>query len=299
MKFRSFFIIFFFSIPIYSFSQVVKGIVIDSETTVPIPYAEIYTEKFGCITGEKGQYHFDSNLIKDSDSIYFRCLGYETSILSIRDFISSNSYNIKLERKEYEINEAKVYAEEIRTKAVKKGFYKKEAHGIFGTSGVSGYEVAVYIDNSKEKNGKIKKLYYFIHKQGRPTDKFRIHLYSAIDKDTEPQEELLPESILVNAEKGNSWVEVDIEKFNIDYPQNGFFVALEFLKDTFAVAEYNKSGFWKGGDKLNLGMNSEKENQGYTWTYNFDERKWTQKLPSRKDIIIGNAMIAADIKIYK
>jgi len=276
-----------------------KGIVIDSETTLPIPYAEIYTEKFGCITGEKGQYHFDSNLIKNSDSIYFKCLGYETSKLSVRDFISSNSYNIKLDRKEFKINEARVYAERIRTQAVKKGFYKKETHGTFGNNGVSGYEVAVFIDNSKGRNGEIKKLYYFIHKQGKPTDKFRVHLYSAMNKDTEPQEELLPESIIVNAEMGNFWVEVDIEKYNIDYPKNGFFVSLEFLKDTFAVAEYEKNGFRVGGKKLNLGMNGEKSNQGYTWTYNFDERKWTQKLPPRKDYMIGNAMIAAEIKVYK
>src|SRR6056297_1897129 len=108
MKFRILLLIFFFSLPVYSFSQIMKGIVIDSETTLPIPYAEIYTEKFGCITGEKGQYHFDSNLIKNSDSIYFKCLGYETSKLSVRDFISSNSYNIKLDRKEFKINEARV-----------------------------------------------------------------------------------------------------------------------------------------------------------------------------------------------
>ena len=299
MKFKSLLILFLFSIPVYSSSKIVKGVVIDSETTEPIPYAEIYTEKFGCITGEKGQYHFDSNQIKDCDTIYFKCLGYETSKLLIKDFISSNPYNIELERKEYEIDEAKVYAEKIRARIEKKGFYKKEAMGIFGTSGISGYEVAVFIDNSKEKSGKIKKLYYFIHKQGRPTDKFRIHVYSAINKDTEPQDELLPESILVSAEKGNSWVEVDIEKYNIDYPKNGFFVALEFLKDPDAIVEYKKSGFNVSGDKLNLGMNGEKSNQGYTWTYNFIERKWTQKLPKKKNVIIGNAMIASEIKIYK
>jgi len=54
-----------------------------------------------------------------------------------------------------------------------------------------------------------------------------------------------------------------------------------------------------GGDKLNLGLNGEKENQGYTWKYDFDDKKWIQILPQRKDQYTGNAMIAAEIKIYK
>ena len=299
MKLKNLFIVFFFSVPIYSSSQTIKGVVVDSETNEPIPYAEIYTEKFGCITGEKGQYYFNSNLINDCDSIYFKCLGYETSKLSVKDFISSNAYNMKLKRKEYEINEVMVYAEKIGTKIVKKGFYKKEARGGYGTTGISGHQVAIFIDNSKNENGKIQKLFYFIHKQGRPTDKFRIHLYSAINKDTPPQEELIPESIVTNAEKGNSWLVLDIEKYNIDFPKNGFFVSLEFLKDTFAIDEYKKGGVLVSGRKLNLGLNREKENQGYTWKYDFEERKWTQILPQRKDQYTGNAMIAAEIKIYR
>jgi len=299
MKLKNLFIVFFFSVPIYSSSQTIKGVVVDSERNEPIPYAEIYTEKFGCITGEKGQYYFNSNLINDCDSIYFKCLGYETSKLSVKDFISSNAYNMKLKRKEYEINEVMVYAQKIGTKIVKKGFYKKEARGVYGTTGISGHQVAIFIDNSKNENGKIQKLFYFIHKQGRPTDKFRIHLYSAINKDTPPQEELIPESIVTNAEKGNTWLALDIEKYNIDFPKNGFFVSLEFLKDTFAIDQYKKSSFLVGGDKLNLGLNGEKENQGYTWKYDFDDKKWIQILPQRKDQYTGNAMIAAEIKIYK
>lgn len=299
MKLKNLLIILFSSLPVYLFSQNIKGVVVDSETNEPIAFAEIHTEKFGCITGEKGQYYFNTNLINDSDSIYFKCLGYETSKLSVKDFISSNAYNMKLKRKEYEINEVMVYAEKIGTKIVKKGFYKKEARGGYGTTGISGHQVAIFIDNSKNENGKIQKLFYFIHKQGRPTDKFRIHLYSAINKDTPPQEELIPESIVTNAEKGNSWLVLDIEKYNIDFPKNGFFVSLEFLKDTFAIDEYKKGGVLVSGRKLNLGLNREKENQGYTWKYDFEERKWTQILPQRKDQYTGNAMIAAEIKIYR
>jgi hypothetical protein len=73
---------------------------------------------------------------------------------------------------------------------------------------------------------------------------------------------------------------------------------LEFLEDSMAVVEYESTGKFVGGNKLNLGMNLEGINKGYTWIYDYSLRQWEQSLPPFNDAIIGNAMISVDIMIY-
>jgi len=278
-------------------SQVIKGLILDAHTDESIPYAEIYSTKFGCITDEKGNFELDNHLIENSDTIYIKCLGYEEVKISYSSLYQDSINTFRLRRKSFNIDEAVVFAEKPK-RTVKQGFYKKKAIGSYGTTGTIGRQVAIYIDNKKEQKGKIKKIHFYIRKQGNPTDKFRVHIYEAKDKDSPPLKDLLTESLYTNAEKGDEWVSVDLEKYNLDYPTSGFFISLEFLESSTAVIYYNSTGKSVGGNKLNLGMNSEDTNEGYTWFYDYKQNNWEQSLPPFKGAYVGNAMIAVDIMIY-
>jgi hypothetical protein len=224
-------------------------------------------------------------------------LGYD-EIKYPSGLLKTDSVNVfNLIRKNFKIDEVVVIAKKPK-KIIRKGFYKKKTSGSYGTTGKIGSQVAIYIENQRKQKGKIKKLHYYIRKQGKPTDKFRVHIFKAKDKDSPPLNDLLMESIITNASKGDEWVTVDVEKYNLDYPTSGFFISLEFLEDSMAVVEYESTGKFVGGNKLNLGMNLEGINKGYTWIYDYSLRQWEQSLPPFNDAIIGNAMISVDIMIY-
>ena len=299
MKKYAFFILLFLFSSSITFSQNISGVVVNENTTNPISYTEVLSEKFGFMTGENGQFILDSSLINICDTLIFQCLGYKPQKIATSSLAEDKQNIIKLKRENFHINEVVIYGTKPR-RTIKRGFYKKRDRGSFGTSGLAGGEVAIYISNKRERKGKIKNVSFFIRKQGRPTDKFRIHIYAAENKDLPPGKDLLHESIYTHASKGDTWVTINLEKYNIDYPASGFFVSMEFLEDSKAIREYNKTNYWVSGNKLNLGMNWEKQNEGYTWTYSYKRKQWTQFLPppDKKNYYTGNAMITAEINLY-
>jgi len=88
-------------------------------------------------------------------------------------------------------------------------------------------QLAVYIPNKNNQYGFIENIQYFIRNQGKPDQKFRVHLYTLDSINNCPDKELLPKAIYASGSLGEEWVVVDIKEYNIEFPKSGFFVALE------------------------------------------------------------------------
>lgn len=83
-----------------------SGIIIDSKTGVPIPFANIVVENDirGTVSGLDGKFLFER---KNSDKIFkFSCLGYETATLEVA--LSEKTIQVKLETKRYELSEVNI-----------------------------------------------------------------------------------------------------------------------------------------------------------------------------------------------
>ena len=76
--------------------------------------------------------------------------------------------------------------------------------------------------------------------------KFIVRLYS-VGKDGQPENYIYDENIFGIAKKGKKITEIDIADLNIEFPENGFFIAIEWLiidenkhEYSFTMTESNK-----------------------------------------------------------
>ena len=89
--------------------QMLPGVVLDSATSKPLPYANIYVlgKQKGVISNEDGRYSIDISELDDADTLRFQYIGYKTSNLSLRR-LKQNS-KVFLAEEIVDLNEMVVY----------------------------------------------------------------------------------------------------------------------------------------------------------------------------------------------
>jgi hypothetical protein len=209
--------------------------VIDSSTKKPIPFVHIITksDKNCRITNFNGIFYGDS-LINTTDSIIISCIGYNQKTIHPRNLYKNNPIN--LNPKKYKINEVEIKEKKTRYKNKKIGM-KKEPGSIFPKSNVNffcktGEILAYWVQNNNSYQGYISKVNVYITDKGYPNSFFRLHVYKCSTHDIKPGKELLQQNILAHGNLGNEWVTINISKYNIQIPENGFFIGIEWLPET-------------------------------------------------------------------
>jgi hypothetical protein len=94
-----------------------------------------------------------------------------------------------------------------------------------------GGQAALFIKNEKLANGKIVNVMYFIGEKGNPERKFRVRLYTIDTLNHLPANDLITDTLIASATKGNTWLTVDVKRYHITFPANGIFVAMQWLTD--------------------------------------------------------------------
>jgi hypothetical protein len=133
-------------------------------------------------------------------------------------------------------------------------------------------EAISFPDNSKDYKGKkLKEVRVYLTTFKTPAT-FRLRIYSA-DKKMEPGPDLLKIPLTADVVKNNSLITINLEKYNLIFPENGIFVGVELL-----IIMKNKTTLNKDGNEytvyspfLNFIKTYEK---GRFWQYS--EGKWTQ-----------------------
>lgn len=263
--------------------------VVDSSTKEAIPYATLTSKSFYAVSNMYGQIQLPSNV----DSISVRCVGYEQRDLRVRDIKSEKGeFTVYLTPKSYSIDEVRITP--TRIKKIQLGYFKQTSSSIYQSSW--GGQVALYFppDSKSRLVGlPIGTVSYFIRPSHNPQKKFRVRLYAVNASNGSPSEDLLPEAVYASAKRGNDWVKVDVRKYNIQFPSDGFFAALEFLPDSVQLTQ---SPLNTQFNSLDLGGNLEDKNNGRTWGIGKLGR-WCKDIPRAKDVIVGNAMIK--VELYK
>ena len=210
----------------YGQSTNLTGEIKDFTTGEPLPYAtiEIFNLKTGTIADKNGIFHFEitpKNLT--DDTICFSYVGYETTKMSIEDFIQSSGI--------IELNDMPVMLGEI-TVIPKK--YSTIIAGIKDNEPSSpqyanlfGANKGNFIENKQKKKGWIKSVSYYIHTDGNPTTPFRVRVYD-IDENKLPGKDILNKNVVVSASKPG-WFAVDLSEYNIPFPSEGVFVMMEWI----------------------------------------------------------------------
>jgi hypothetical protein len=208
-----------------------SGVVQDS-LNKPIPYATIIEQKglIGVLSNGNGEFTIVIPDSLTSSTLSVSCIGYETTLIQIKDLKTGNSNEITLHEKQFILATVTVLSSRAKFCPEVRGVNNNKSKGNFLMK--SGEELALFIPTTPADSGIVKAVRYYIRKEGVPDSPFRVKLYKVNSITKGPGELLLDHDTIVRAERGNRWCEIDLSAFNIPVPENGFFVAMQWLHDS-------------------------------------------------------------------
>ena len=215
-----------------SFCQL-RSVIIDSETKEKIPYVNIWVENenIGTTSNEKGEFELEIDGIK---IIQFSAIGFESKK------ISSGLIKETLELKPIttELDEVIISSKKSTQELVIGEFKKSKINHYFGC-GVKPWITARFFKfkDIYDKTPYLKKI-SLLTKSDVKNSKFNIRLYSVNEKG-EPENYIYDQNIIGVAKKGKKTTEIDISKLNIEFPESGFFIGIEWLIIEENKHEYN------------------------------------------------------------
>jgi hypothetical protein len=204
------------------FSQI-KSVIIDSETKEKIPFVNIWVENenIGTTSNEKGEFELKINSTK---IILFSAIGFETKKItsdSIKNIVELKPLITELD--EIIINSKKL-SQELTI-----GEFKKSKINSYFACGIQPWISAKFFEHKEEyeKTPYLKK-FRILTNSAIKNSKFKIRLYRVNEK-SEPQNYIYNENIIGIAKKGKRTTEIDVSELNIEFPEKGFFIAIEWL----------------------------------------------------------------------
>jgi len=222
----------------YSISQIstFAAKVVNKNTNEPIEYANIYVKEKqnGTLTDKNGLFKLSNILPKDT--IIISCVGYEPISFpyteKVKDIFLLTPKIYELATSTIKSGKPKIIHKGFTTKKLDKNKIAGSFHGVLqnGYDLVNtGVQMASFIDNSTNEVGLIQNVEFYLHKRGIAAAPFRVRLY-AVNEAGKPTNDLIHESIIINHGKNGKWVKVDLKDYQVEYPPNGFFIAMEWLQ---------------------------------------------------------------------
>ena len=221
------YLLFFCLIATQIFSQnTIKSRVVNAQNTEGVAYAAVglVKENIGISTDENGYFELISNI--NDDSLMVSCVGY----LAVKISVSNLTSVVKLVPSAIELKTLIVKPKKRQLLEVN-GFGKKNIGTGFQNNLKSIAQIAQFIKNTdgnlwylKEINIARRTKTYLNKKQ---KTQFRVRFYD-VDEKGKPNNDIY-ESILVTNES-DKIIKIDVENKKMLLPQNGMFVAIEWIK---------------------------------------------------------------------
>ena len=154
------------------------------------------------------------------------------------------------------------------------------------------------MDNEEGVKAIIQNVSFFISSDGKPKTPFRVRFYE-VKEDGSPGQDLTQKNIIVVAKKGNAWFKIDVSKYKILVPKNGYFVAMEWIfTDKKYFYEIQISGKKDTMYGQCLGRISDEKVVPNSWSYGLGTVWRKNEKPSKFQgkIIYYNQLISSEIK---
>lgn len=222
------------------YTQSISGKVKDSVTQKNLKYANIVLMNGGgTYSDEKGEFNFD---VKNNiyDTLMISSLGYKTKKIPLIKYkgVEKINLNVFLIPKVEELDEVVISSKKIEFKNKEK--LGEDRNGNIGMSSLIGYETGILISNPKNLKGKIKRVYINL-KRRKNADyiaTFNIKFYEYDQKNNKPGNELYSKNIYIEPKNRKYRLWVDVEDFNIIFPENGICVGVEMVNTIGEVEKY-------------------------------------------------------------
>jgi hypothetical protein len=271
-----------------------KGQVISKQANQPVPFAFVTDEhrKWGISTDENGYFVLDERPV--GDTLIVGCLGFFEYKVSFSQW--KNPMKIFLSEKPFQLQEVIIENNRKKHTLWLGSQIKTTTRSVGQISFPTVQEIAVLIPNYLQSEGYIHKVGYWISRLGKHKTPFRVRIYK--NQNGMPGEDLLQENLIVHARKGNNWFDIDVSKYNIPIPNEGFFISMEWIysanpKYSYEVTWPNKKVITHFGQNIGRAIEfnenlSRIRNNGGQWRiYNADMQP------------VINPMMRVQIQIYE
>ena len=225
---KNLFLITFLLVTSLCFGQL-KSVIVNSETKETIPCVNIWIEdeNSGTTSNENGVFELE---VSGSKTIIFSAIGFET-----KKILSDIVKDVLELKPQITLLDEVVVRSKRQSKKVVIGKFNKSKIKHYFSSGSKPWIIAKYFKFNEDYNetpflNKIK----LLTNSEVENSKFNVRLYS-IGGDGKPESYIYDENIIGTALKGKKITEIDISDLNIEFPTDGFFIAIEWL-----IIENNK-----------------------------------------------------------
>lgn len=259
------------------------GIVINDSTKESIPYVNIWVENEENGTSSDINGNFCLNKVSGNKTIIFSAIGFETKKIAA----SKIGGKVNLEPQIFKLKEVVVSSMEKKRKMVI-GRIKKEQVRFYYSCNGHPWIIAKFFPYMAEYHSTpYLKNIVFLTKNEINEAKFNVRLLKP-GPNGEPSIPVYNRNIIGVCKKGDKKTLVDISDLHIEFPENGFFVAVEWL-----VIESNKHEFQYSlnkGSKTKLDAISYEPSFGNEATeledgWIFNMGKWRKEEKSKKNFI--------------
>ncbi len=254
----------------------VKSVLIDLNTKAKIPYVNIWleNENVGTTSNENGEFELIAN---DSNKIIvFSAIGYQTKRIKAGDIKSI----LELIPNMTVLQEVFIRSKKGNRELKIDSFKKSETNSYFSNGGTPWMVAKFFAWKDDYKATPFLKKINILTDSKVKNASFNIRLYSVNEKG-EPGVYLYDKNIIGNARKGKTITEVDLSNLDIQFPENGLFIAYEWLiiESNRNIQTYTNQGSNKKLEEVRYEpkiatFKGDKENNSWNYTKG-SWKKWS------------------------
>lgn len=273
-----------------------KGVIVDKDTKEPLPFVSVglKDEQIGALSNEHGVFIVPAPTRNDSDSLIVMALGYHPKSMLVKRGVEQATLTVEVTRRAVELQNVTVKATKVKNLGLGA---KSNTPGEGMVQGLPGSQYAFFVKNDKGKRlGNVRTVSFYIGENGFPREPFRVRLYKADGNYNAPNTDLLLENVVVSAPQGGQWYTVDLTPYNILAPEEGFFVAMEWIVggDKFFTTNF-MDNYTPYGQIMRPTFEFK---ESRTWNYSMG-KGWSLITASNSQGLRYNAMIKAEVDMIK
>jgi len=207
----------------------IKGVIVDKDTKEPLPFSSIglKNEQIGALSNEHGVFIVPAPTQNPADSLVVVALGYARRAVLVKRGVALANLTIEVPKRAVELNNVTVRGGKVKNLGLGA---RTDNPGEGMIQGLPGSQYAFFVKNDKKKRlGNVRTVSFYIGENGFPREPFRVRLYKADGNYNAPNTDLLTENVVVSASRGGEWYTIDLSTYNIPAPEEGFFVAMEWI----------------------------------------------------------------------
>ena len=273
-----------------------KGVVVDKDTKEPLPFTSIglKDEQVGALTNEHGLFIVPAPTKDLYDTLLVTALGYNRRAIAVKRGVNLENLVIELPKRVIALQGVTVKSGKIKNLGLGS---RENTPGEGMIQGLPGSQYAFFVKNDKQKKlGNVRTVSFYIGENGFPREPFRVRIYKADGNYNSPNTDLLTENVVVSAPAGGQWYTVDLTPYNIVAPEEGFFVAMEWVVSGDKFFATNFMDNYTPYGQIMRPTYEFKESR--TWNYTIG-RGWNLITAANQNGLRYNAMIRAEVDMIK